>query len=95
MQMWKQVKTLVPNKKENLVSSLSLINFLLIVQVAYDSQLIKCNNLIKFRKINIAEPESIAKQMKSKSNHECVSNKIIIHNWNVLGNVLHRLINTS
>ena len=62
----------------------------------YISQ-VRCepSNLFKFRKINITELENIAKHMKNKPDHECVSNKIIIDNWNVLGNVLLRIINTS
>ena len=46
------------------------------------------NNLFKFRKISIARLEDIVKQMKSKPDYESASNKIIIVNWNVLGNVL-------
>ena len=33
--------------------------------------------------------------MKNKPDHECVSTNVIIDNWNVLGNVLFRIINTS
>ena len=53
------------------------------------------SNLYKFRKIDITELENIVKQRKDKPDHECVSNKIIIDNWNVLGNILLRIINTS
>ena len=53
------------------------------------------NNLFKFRRIGIAELENIVKQMKNKPDHESVSNKIIIDNWNIIGNVLLRIINTS
>ena len=35
------------------------------------------------------------KQMKGKLDHECVSNEIITDNWNILGYVLLRIINTS
>ena len=33
--------------------------------------------------------------MNNKPNHECVSNKIIINNWNALANVFLKIINTS
>ena len=51
------------------------------------------NNLFKFRKIDITKLDNIVKRMKNKPDHECVSNKIIIDNWNVFGNVLLRIIN--
>ena len=65
-------------------------------KVQYVSQ-ITCepSNLFKFYKINITELENIVKQMKDKPGQDCVSNKIIIDNLNVLENDLPRIINTS
>lgn len=66
-----------------------------IEQVQYVNQIHVLNSKFKFREINLQELKNICKDIKNKPDFNNVSMKLVMDNWEIMGEIMMKIINKS